>query len=880
MPDRLVFTAGAVKGGRTKVVVERHGAAGAVARSEQFFDADHHFVTAARLLGVTPQQLQALILKHRSSLPAEHALGPVEVVKLITYRLRGIKQRAGEATEHETFEAALAAVCSAEDPVIEWEGIDELCALDLDFHGADAPVEADLRAEAVLLEPRPGLWWVSRHGGLRAVFGRLGANTAEELAAIAGVQLLQRFPAAKLELKSRTRRPLADVVRQTPTADATYLRRFSSARSADAEVIAEWLETRGFEVGGRYPHARCPVNPGPRAQGNADPVCVYENHVFCHICSADGVRRGSRTCGYFPYAKLCGDAVPTQFANCVRHFTHWGHAQFVVSRVVDNLVLAKSVYRAALKQVHGDDPRVPIAFSAGGPVGLVRFDGFWGTSSGQPLKVDRTSPILAALPCAKYIDEGELKTSAETTEWLAQTCDLSPIGYPSIVPVWGVHMTRDQELPAHKLFVVMHSADLRHESMESRRPKYVPSGRRQDLEVAWCTLERAFPKLNRNAIILLLVAKGCSEYRAGLPPMVFFTGPTGSGKTASVKLAAAICGDHATTVPFSPQPERVRMGLLAAKQQGSFAAFDEFIKGAKAAKQRADDAMEILLGFTPDSVSHMLYVGPVPLGELPVCYWADTMIPAEVLTHSQIGRRVHHVSQQGEMAWEPSLKAAGIDGPDGLRTTGSKEYVDAADAILSYVIDEFFPPGPPTDFADAAERLGFKKLRDSNLAAEKVALVRRLFKLVCMAPPLDGADKRRWPGTGWKLVDMARGDGELVETWRWLADPGDQTVSRAVAECDLRSILGLSHVAQLDHRSHGARVVLRFANDDLELYNDSLVLEPEGSRPDGRGDAECGRPPQDWLSRLPAGFVDPPAVCSLPDGEHADHVDSGEPSAA
>lgn len=832
MADRLTIEDGPVYRGKPTKKLKRFGEGGAVLAEIAFsFTADYHHDKAARVLGVDRAVLSKLLLSGKPELELESKPKPVERIPP-RYMLRAEGQTIADGTWHADIETAIKG-----QGIITWDH-DAAYAVDLDFHKAPEP--HDLSSVMRTLEPAPRFWWITKSGGCRCIYLELPPYKARELAAVAGASLLRRYPSATLELKQDTRTPPGEWFSETQTAPSLgYL----LGESGEGDYAA-WLEERGLEIGGRYEHDRCPVNPSPRAASNTPPVVVHEDGVHCYICQADGVCFGSRSPGHFPATRLSGGQSRTTLGRCVDGMAHWGHAKHVIANVQplpeDQ---ARGLYAALLHRRHGDDPRVDSVFAAGEPMGLMRCGGYWATSRGEPVPVDKQSRIIMGLPAARYVDEdGEVQVSGERTEWLAGNTDLAPIGYPSLTPVWGARVTRHQDPPEGKVFVVLNSGLLSAPHCAGRRPRYLPPSKRMARAAAWSVLSSVFPGLRPEVIELLIAAKGCTEHRSGLPPMLFLSGPTGSGKTASAKIAASICGDMATIVPFAASPERLRQGLMYAKRNGSFACFDEYVKDARKAKTTPADAMEVLLNFTPESVSHMLYVGPVPLGDLPVCYWADTTLPVEVQQHAQLARRLHHIHLPEAGNWEPTMRAQGIGAPERLRSDGTPELIAAADAILSHVIDEHFPPGPPSDFAEIAKGLGFKLMRDSDHAGERDVIVRRLFDLVCAAPRITGPEAKRWPGSSWRLIDLSR-DTELVETWRLLADLGDPTNSRAVDELDLKRVLGLKCSARLDRRSHGQKVVVRFADEQGYHFNEELrdASIPVASKPtdtDGPGDAQ------------------------------------------
>lgn len=780
---------------------------------------------AAGILGLTPGVIATAFHAYRAGeeepypLDTPTPLIPPPTTPPARFGLRSKTTPRESATMFEDLQSALSAA-PPPDAVIFWEGRDHTCALDLDFHGVTPPDRTDLLRAADTLSPTPPYWWITRGGGFRGLYHAMGDHTAEELAACAGLSLLSRFPSAKLELLSITRTPPAgeDIVRPRPTADCGFLRRLYGRAEAGDAAVAAWMEERDYTPGARYPHERCPVAPGARKSGNAPPVCVYEDHVYCYSCAAECTRRGSKAPGYFPLGVLCGSVAASHFRTAVENFTHWQHAKHIVAQQISGELLGSILYRAALRARHGDDPRIELVFTAGPRTGLIRMEGYWAGDSGRLKRYDKRSAVLSSLPCALRVMEGELKVAPTVVEELAGGDDLTPYGYPALVPIWGVHLTQHQDRAVNVVPVVRPSAALR--TRPEAWPRYLTN--RLPEEEAWGIIEGAgYPAVDRRVIELLITAKGCAEQRAGLPPMLFLTGPTGAGKTGSVNLAAAICGDAATAVQFHTEAERIRQGLRRAKQNGTFAFFDEYLKGAKRAKVRPDEAMEVLLSFTPESVSHEMYVGSVELGELPVCVWADTVLPPEVQSHAQIGRRVHHIPMREGRDWEG----------DGKGVRGTAEGCRAADAILSYIIDRRFPPATETDFGEVAEELGFHLLNHSVDAREKEEAIRRLYAAWEHTPA--GKD-------GWRAVET-HGGGELGEAWRALADARSPWEAPAVQEADLRRVLGLPAPVELQTRHIGGRLTIRFVGVGNEVESCAGEGVLDGSRnPIGGGLEEGG----------------------------------------
>lgn len=870
MPS-LVFSHTEHKG-RATVTVDKRGDDGNVIIPplSYTFDKPYHRKEAARLLGVSLDVFQLALTQFQYNGKDQYPLDPPNVAPIIRAMFRVRAERGCTSVDFRTLPEALSSNPSVPS-LVEWSDIHDVCCLDLDFHGVPPPDAMDLCRFAGGLQPNPAHWWISKGGGLHAIYNTQGGYPANEIAAVAGLSCLSRFPEASLELKTTTRFPPGERHDCTQSGDGMVLGGLFGDHKADEGRIAEYLEERGmaYEPGRRYPHSHCPCDPEHTSVNPAPPVVVLSDGIYCHSCAGRGITRGSRKPGWFPYHSLCGHYTPSLLRSCVDGFAHWGHVRHLLAPLYQGLSesVIRALFSGLLRTRHGNDPRIPRAMVAGEPLGLIRFAGYWVTGAGEAITMnDRATAKLAALPAAQYVtEEGEVKTSAEKVADLAQPVDLTLMGYPAIHPIYGIQLTQFQPMEG-KVYTTLPTERLRSDMLADKRPKYLAPSERMPEEDAWQVLERAFPRVDRAAVTLCIVAKGCAESHSGLPPMIFFTGPTGSGKTSSVLIAAAICGDQTSNVQYE-STDRLRASILESKRRGSFVIFDEFLKGARRAKVDPDAAMETLLGFTPDSTSHKLYVGPVPLGYLPVLCWADTAIPPDIQGHQQIGRRVWHVPLFEEMSWEESLRREGIHHPESLRVKGGKEYIDAANTILSGIVDKYFQGGDTTDFATVAASLGFRQLRDSDLSRERQSLVATFFGLLGKARDASGRDKARWPGKGWKVVNLGSVDEELTQAWLSLCDR-DRYSSRLIEEMDLKRVCGLKCKARFETRAHGAKVACRFVGVGNDLTNGDLKdapveLEPVQSGVDGLGNPECIEPPHGGCQDIPPALDNPDHVGGL-----------------
>lgn len=810
---QLVITA--LPGRVAKLKVEKQKADGTtVGLFASKFNDHADYAKASKVLGVKADVLLDFIEnKYRKT-----AVSTLSLVAARVATAFSVRNEVGSGTESFTdFDDALRGVGS----VIEWGGTEQTCCLDVDFHGVDPDTFALLML-CETIRPAPLYFWASRGGGAHLMYFASEKHTADELAAVAAYTLAIRFPLATFEFLHRTRKPPGAYQTRPADNDAGAVRRLLGQYTEGD--FTDWLEQKGYTGNDRFPHNMCPVAPelADRAMGNTNPVVLRPGYIHCYICEADGRCFGTSKPGHFPLSALAGERTSSAVASCVKNLVHWGHARYILASQIPHEHLAARVYRALLKLVFADDPRIPAVFEVCKENGLVRYDGYWCDNTGTVLTLDKGSAILRTLPHCQYVNaSGEVETDAATVEYLAQCIDHSTRGYTPLYPIRGLQITQFQELPQTKVYTVLQVKALAPDNMAHRRPKYVPKSQRMELPDAWKVIDKALPGIDTALVELLLIGRGCVEHRAGLPPMLFLTGNTGSGKTGHVHVAASIAGDLLTGVPYIRDPDRLRQAVLAGKQSGAFVFFDEFFKNARIAKATNVEAIETMLSITPDSVSHQLYIGQVRMGDLPLLIWADTHIPLAVQQHEQIGRRMFTHRLPGTVHWEAPLAAAGIAEPSKLREFGSADMIAACDAVLSYVMDAHFA-SPVTDFAQAAAGLGFKRLREGGAIEDKRQLIRELYEAVCNAPDADANTQQR-KGKRCKLVIPDPSDAVYAALdAMWDDEEKRQPVCRMIDETDLRAVLGLKAAAAVEMKKHGNRLTIRFVSLDDKLINEEL----------------------------------------------------------
>jgi hypothetical protein len=594
--------------------------------------------------------------------------------------LRGLSQSKnhGEVLSRATPLAALQAALAitdykAAEPVIEWVGTTLLAALDIDFHHqeiSERPTPAHLQAMALLVRPGAALYWYTHGRGLRLVFTAAQGLTAAELAACATVSIRSHVPGATIEILSRTRHPsyprpdyppAGQVIVGVPTADigalATYL-----GREADAGAVEEWLADHCLVKGRRYDHGHCPIDP--QAPSHGEPVVVFDDGIHCHKCQANRIALGSKKPGWFSWSALVCGAVSSRLKTAVRHFCHWEHAQHIVAEEIGLTgERARLCYQALLTATHKpNDPRIVEAMARGS--GLVRMDGYWATADlGRAHLRDGLSERLAKLPAVATLgwdkDHRSIITGAdpERLGTFRGVDDLSGFGYPRVEPVRGMkifHHWHHNKDP-HVVRAVVLPDFLQPEKMRPFRPRYIAKSERMPPADVEAVVNTSFPGINMNYLRLLVAARGCSEGRIGQPPLIAVDGPSGSGKSMTVAVAAALIGDNHVDVPLGGDLEHFHQGLYEASTNAGLVTSDEIVKLATSRRASALTSLNALLTFTRGSMIRKLYVGPVVARQMPVIVITDISFPHDLLCDEQLGRRFVHVHLEHKVDWQHTV---------------------------------------------------------------------------------------------------------------------------------------------------------------------------------------------------------------------------------
>lgn len=801
--------------------------AGATQQLNELCSVQHNGSWEPQSLEVTPPQ--AMVDKLTRSLASDDRVTNASIFQ-VTVRDITQPRTFGEAHTDpepgEALRAAFDAPVTVTEPLIEWEDRTLLCCLDVDYHNIpikNRPKPRQLKSILSKVKPQPFCWHASHRGGAKLYYAIRPGYLADELAAIGGLSWRRVDPRATFDLIKGTRHPCYPRARDSAPAplvlpseigycygggDPGELKRLLSAEMSPTET-AEYLAERGWTVGQTLPHSECPIDAGQSSDETKSSVYIGDLGVFCHRCSSRGLGRGGS--GFMPYASLAGGNDP-QLAVMVKGFCHFDHASVVLGNLFPGIPsnILEMVYRVMLKIVHTpDDPRIALTMSSGR--GFVRTRGQWVTADGTSTLAQGLKEYVRSLPSTLIPhDDGFTYNVAKGTTFL-NSGSLEAHGYPDITFIRGFRI-HGQHLGSR---TGEHIRTIVRPEFKSCPPRYLPVTKRMSPEDSWGLLEAEYPGIDKNYVRILLATKGASEGRLAQCPFVLVTGPAGSGKSTTPHIAAGICGDKADEPIWHPHPERFRASLMDASRESSFVVVNEIFKSADQVHLSHIQALNPMLSLTEDSRSHVLYIGSVPFGRLPVFVLTDVNVPREVETDVQIARRFIYYRLTQRIHWDATFVTKGIR-PHEFRLL-SLEHALAADSILSDLIDEFFQE--PMSLRDIAAALGSQPLESySDDSDRKLSLMAEFFKEVCQAPLLVGSDAGRYsPVRGWKRIDRI-GSNRLNDLWAELADgsaPERWQTSRTCDAEDWAKILGIGFPVICDIRPYQTSCVyVRFRSAD------------------------------------------------------------------
>lgn len=726
------------------------------------------------------------------------------------------------AVEDETHEGALRGALELDGAYwLHWDDRGALACLDVDFHAEDVtpPAWEELRRKVLDAGVVPLCLWRTRGGGCHAFYVPADGLAADELAAAAAVALLDVLPGATFEVLRRSRAALGKPVtwRSPEARDVLSGWRARHYGVPDPQTIASYRAERGWTAKDAE-HAQCPGDPGRKTTPGKRPVFFGPDGVSCHSCKAAGMR------SFWPWgALISGVERPNLIRRAAERFVDVSHAQHLIADAVGHRLGTREqrlAYFGMLKLLHGpDDPRVPrVARSPDGD--FIRGDGGW--LCPHDLTPVRVEPDYArALPFCQYVrrEVGEdgvesVSVHLDTTRYTAALQGAAMPGWAPVVPVRGVQVW-GQYQPyaglADGVRVPVWRGD------PSHAPRYRHAGDRMPIAEARAEIERRFPGLVWDYLMLLLVARGYAESASGRVPRIVTTGPSGSAKSTTAQLAGAILGDEARVVPDT-QTFREHLDRALTDSVG-WAVCDEFAKPRRNGGATRDPRMFLTME-TRQWEARLLYIGSQSVTVRSAVVITGVQLPRG-FDDLQLARRFVHAILPAEVGrWE---RTCGFG--DVLRTRA--HLPEVCDAVLSHVVDEWFALGDPdaVTFEMAAERLGWGTVADTigaDDAFSPAAQVRALFALwregAGLAPP-----PKRWQAEGRGRFGFFDGS-PIADLWRELCD-GTEGVERrsseAVAALDLRKVLGVPESLPgriwLEAKGDKASVCLRFMRDRAPL---------------------------------------------------------------
>jgi hypothetical protein len=697
------------------------------------------------------------------------------------------------------------------DPIIEWQGRDRLCCLDIDYHSVpfDArPAAHWLEMKAAAMQPRPFAFHTSHGRGTKLFYTELPGFTARELAAVAAVGWLTADVRATADFVRQTRHPryassthsstAGPVHTQTPDNDLVPIGRWLQ-RSVDPFAVEDWLSARGWQRGQKLPHTECLIDP---CESHGEPVYVGDDGIFCHRCAAAGRSLG-RTPGYTPWSGVVG-GFPPRAACMLANATHWAHARLILRNETRmNEATLREAYSAALKLTHGPDSPQVAAMQAGADV--IRMPGRWVSPDGATTYTNSINGMISSLP-ATWLP-GTREVLPDRRDLFMQAADLSHYGYPAVTPVHGATVYGQfLPYPDDRVSFAVPASWCRDPRFA---PRYRPKAERMKLDDATALVESVLPGIHWPYVRLLIALKGLAEGMVVQAPFAIVTGPSGAGKSNTVQFAASVCGDVCSDTKFVADGVRLIQAVAEGLDKGSFVVFDEVFKEADRAKLKPRAAVDPILNMTPGCLAHRMYIGPRPLGRLPALVLTDINIPSVVQSDVQLARRLVWVNLPHRVDWDKSVAGAGF-GSIGRFRLWSPEAAAACDAVLSDTIDRFFRH--PMTTREIATELGFGSLEDAGGVADVREQLKKFFGEVCDAPDLTGAELQRFPGGGWKCID--RGDTSAMrDVWDEIADgvQGEEWGRSRIAEAeDWSRLLGVTQAVQFERGTWRGKTFVRF----------------------------------------------------------------------
>lgn len=698
------------------------------------------------------------------------------------------------------------------------EYLGDIAILDWDFHSIDPPPYPILEAK-LFRGLTPFVSFRSRNGGLKALFLAGGGLRADEWASLGAFLAVQSIPGSTAEVDHRTRLPKGPV-RFSAQSPSPILRSILAPPSGLSGVLPQeveaFRESRGWS-GKDAPHHLCPFDPG-HVSRSSRPVYITDSGVRCLSCKGRGVKH------FASWNELLGvPSSPGHLETLASSFVDQTHSMMILRERIGprlNERAFRLLYRAYVKIRHpSDDPRIPL-LSRNKDGDFVRGLSTWLDPIGlAPVKLSRA--YFSAVPSCLYVKPKTLKDGSVKQELKQDLTSVERTQNPNRIPGWvPIIPVRGFKVWGHfQEYPTLPDCERIAHYEGTKTPRYLRPSERMSRDESWGELLGRFPGLSREYLALLIVSRGYAESGAGKVPRLMVTGPSSSAKSTTVRVAGAIVGDPAKSIPYGKQ---FREQFDAAVPRHGFLLCDEFAKPSEDGREEGPSFNFFLDMESRDYSGRLIYIGCVPMTLNSSIVVTGTGFPPSIRENVQYGRRFIHValSSRVPQVWE---KSCGF-GDVGMTREALPE---VCDAILSEIIDEFFPGPSPTfsTFEEAANSLGFSSVEESLSDGSSddemdpftnKGRVYRLFKILGEGsqgeePPDRLSAKGR---RAFRIGD----DEEIAALWRELCDDPWTSKGRAraekVEELDLRKVLGLGDgpPVALEVKTEGQLICLRFTS--------------------------------------------------------------------
>lgn len=760
---------------------------------------------ACKCLGVSAELIASINLTKAKNQRID--ITPIYHPNNHNYFIRGITGKAESRTEIANFKQAIDAVDVGSEHVVEWDGLNNLCCLDIDFERA--PPQHQLIAAVHDLRFCPWFLFGTKSKSVHLIYRGSDIYSAIEFAASGMLEMVHKYPHAKYEFLPRTRVSYIEPIEMTQPTDLMQLKGLLQEREGTEGEFSDWLNERGMRPGGRYPHTKCPVTPDHSSRGN-DPVQVHKHGIKCHKCGSDGIKYGSGDAGWFPSRALMGGRLkPGELLQSAINFVHFDQSRHELERFSISDDAQRALYSAVLKSVHApDDPRIGMVWHPTGRKRLLRKAGYWVDENNETIETAGDNGLLHQLPFVHdLLHDYTTKVNPVRIAWSKQSVDLEPYGMHAYTSLTGYQFSRFDDSQTRILKVQPYYL----RSAPHRAPKYIPESKRLEFDKCQSELEGMFPGINFPLIMLHLIGRGCSEYLSGRLAMTAITGPTGAGKTLHGVIASAISGDDPQWYSDQPDMNRFYDAVFKNSQSSGYFFADEVFKNYNHGQTGIVTA---LLQLGPNTSFHLLYLGQVRLGTAPYTVITETTIPLAVRQNEQIGRRFVHVHLNSVWNIDSHLHANGMTDVNHLRLSITAEQLNAFDSLLSWITDNHFADGKP-DFFSLAKELGFPLLREGDAVEDKHTLIREFIAAIKEAPKPQGAEQRRF-GAGFGVTRI----GSSEALWQAFASlQTEQDKRKGDIECnmldetDIASVCKLQYAVRVVIKRHGRLIGFKLQRD-------------------------------------------------------------------